>query len=154
MIPGDAPKEKLANSPSPTDRSGDPLTNTRPSPHLQVFPPGLEVLGPEGQRLLLQSVGRLHDGGAGGDRTPAGQGSDAVRDLPGVPRDHGDILGGNPKRVRRDLGEYRLVALALGTGSGRDNHPAVGFHPDPGPFERPSTGLFHIEGKSGTGEGL
>ena len=66
-----------------------------------------------GQLVAARWPGGDVDRAARVHRAPAGEGADAERDGRGVAADHRDPVERDAERVRRDLGERRLVPLAL-----------------------------------------
>ncbi len=101
-----------------------------PAVERQVGLGRLQHLGGDLDGLLLHAGRRDMDRRAAQHRDAAADGADAVRKAPGVGRDHAHAFNRHRQNVGGDLGEHRMVALALRRGAGRDHHLAVGLDRD------------------------
>ena len=104
--------------------SGSPLTYQRP--FSQARSSGrvssiVEAISRALSRTLRETIG---DRRPGDGRRARAVGAEAVRRAVGVAVADLDVLGRDPELLGHDLGERRLVALALGLGADRDHRLA------------------------------
>ena len=111
---------------------------------LQVAGVGLEGVARDPQRLVAYLARRGRDGVSTHHQSPRGEGSDGVAEPPGVSGDDGHAIKRHPEDVGCDLGECRLVTLALGGEAGGDHDGSVGLDLDPAALVRPDAGALDV----------
>ena len=130
-------RRRRPRRPRDTARLGTPRTPAMPSTISMILRVGLEQLGGDGQTCCLTARVAPRTAPLAHRRRPAAPGTDGVeRRQPGVAVHDPDRLEGHAELVGRDLGQGRLVALAVGRLAGEHHEGAVGLEPGPGPLAR------------------
>ena len=115
---------------------------------IDVVDIGFQHVGRRLEDFLPDGDRRFVDGVAADDCGPACKGGYAPVERLGVAFDHDHVLGLHAKLVGDDLGEHRVVALALGRESGVDIDLAGDrMHADMAALVGPEPGAFDIAGE-------
>src|SRR5207302_6952273 len=115
-----------------------------PARELQVVWRNLEEPGRDPERLIPDLPRGDPDRVAARDEAAAGEGPGAPVELAGVAGDDRDVGGVAPERVGGDLGERRLVTLALGGEAGGHVDLSARLDADVGSLVRPDARALHV----------
>ena len=106
----------------------------------------LQRLGGHEPRAARDLAGGARDGRARHGGHPAGDGAHPVGDHAGVAADHADLVDLHAQLRRADLGQGRLVGLALAGDADEEIHGAAGIDADVGALEGADAGALDVGG--------
>ena len=110
--------------------------------HLQILDRCLQPLGGKLQRLVPNALRGIEDRRRCVDRDAAADGAHALREGAGIGGHDVDVLQRHVQPVGADLGQHRLVSLALARRAGLHQHLAVGLDTDGRSLVWPDAGIL------------